>query len=172
MNKTLTYEKFPSWIVIITNLFSVSTYFLGVFIVLRLGWIAVTLYLAFILFLEYRLLSKHCVNCYYWGKVCGFGKGRISFWFFKKGDVSKFCAKEMTWKDMIPDLLVSLVPFIIGIVYLIISFDIILLIAVLLLVVLSTAGNGFIRGSLTCKYCKQKELGCPAESLFNKENEE
>ena len=36
------------------------------------------------------------------------------------------------------------------------------------IVILTTIGNGFIRGTLTCKYCKQGELGCPADRLFNK----
>jgi hypothetical protein len=138
-------------------------------ITLRLGWIAAVLYLVFILAFEYRLISKHCVNCYYWGKTCGFGKGRLSSLFFKRGDPSKFCDKEMSWKDLIPDLLISLVPLIIGIVLMIIKFDFILLFAVIILIVLTTFGNGFIRGTLTCKYCKQRELGCSADKLFNKE---
>jgi hypothetical protein len=25
-----------------------------------------------------------------------------------------------------------------------------------------------IRGSIACKYCKQRELGCPAEQMFAK----
>jgi hypothetical protein len=138
-------------------------------ITLRLGWIAAVLYLVFILALELRLISKHCVNCYYWGKTCGFGQGRLSSLFFKRGDPSKFCENKMSWKDMIPDLLVSLVPLIIGIVLMIIKFDFILLFASVILIVLTTSGNGFIRGNLTCKYCKQRELGCPAEKLFSKE---
>jgi len=44
----------------------------------------------------------------------------------------------------------------------------IVLFALLLLIVLSTTGNAFIRGTFTCKYCKQRDLGCPAEQLFNK----
>ncbi|HEY5125189.1 MAG TPA: hypothetical protein VIK14_15780 [Ignavibacteria bacterium] len=137
-------------------------------ITLRLRWIAAVLYLVFILALEYRLISKHCVNCYYWGKTCGFGKGRLSSLFFKRNDPSKFYENKMSWKDMIPDLLVSLVPLIIGIVLMIIKFDFILLFAAIILIVLTTSGNGFIRGNLTCSYCKQRELGCPAEKLFNK----
>jgi hypothetical protein len=171
MGKVLTYEKFPARIVWLTSIFSVVIYFLGAYIMLQLGWIALMVYLGYVFYLEYRLLSKHCVHCYYWGKLCAFGKGRVSSWFFRKGDISKFCAKEFTWKDMIPDLLVSLVPLIVGVVFLIIEFNIIILIALLLLIGLSTAGNGFIRGSLACKFCKQRELGCLAEKLFNKTNE-
>jgi len=37
-----------------------------------------------------------------------------------------------------------------------------------ILLVLSFGGNAFIRGSFACNYCKQKEIGCPAEKLFSK----
>jgi len=170
MEITKTHENFPVWIVILSNLVSILIYSSGFIITLRLGWIAAVLYLVFILAFEYRLISKHCINCYYWGKTCGFGKGRLSALFFKRGDPANFCSKEMSWKDMIPDLLVSLVPFIIGIVLMIISFDFILLFAVIILIGLTTIGNGFIRGNLTCRYCKQRESGCPADKLFNTNN--
>ena len=168
MEITKTHENFPVWIVILSNLVSILIYSSGFIITLRLGWIAAVLYLVFILGFEYRLISKHCINCYYWGKTCGFGKGRLSALIFKRGDPAQFCKKKMSWKDMIPDLLVSLVPFIIGIALLIIKFDFILLFAALILIALTTFGNGFIRGKLTCRYCKQRELACPAEKLFSK----
>jgi hypothetical protein len=169
MKTTQTYDNFPVWIVMLSNLVSILIYSSGFFITLRLGWIAAILYLVFILAFEYRLISKHCVNCYYWGMTCGFGKGRFSALFFKRGDPAKFCNNDMSWKDMIPDLLISLVPFIIGIILMIIKFDFTLLFAASILIVLTTMGNGFIRGNLTCRYCKQRDLGCPAEKLFNKD---
>jgi hypothetical protein len=169
METNKTYENFPVWIVILSSIVSILIYISGLIITLRLGWIIAVLYLVFILVFEYRLISKHCINCYYWGKTCGFGKGRLSSLFFKSGDPLKFCDKEMSWKDVIPDLLISLVPLIIGIVLMIIKFDLILFFAVIILILLTTIGNGFIRSNLTCRYCKQKESGCPAEKLFSKE---
>jgi hypothetical protein len=169
MEPTERYENYPAGIVIVSNLVSLAIYGLGFLIIFRLGLVFSLLYLLYILFFEYRLVSKHCPNCYYWGKACGFGKGRISSWFFQKGDVSKFCMKEMTWRDMIPDLLISLIPAVIGIILLIVRFDLLLLSALLLLVIFTTIGNGYVRGSLTCRYCKQKDLGCPADALFSKE---
>jgi hypothetical protein len=168
MGTAKTYDNFPAWVVASSNLLSLVIYVSGLIIILRTGWIPALLFLAFIMALEYRIISRHCVNCYYWGKVCGFGKGKLSSLFFSKGNPSKFCAKEMSWKEMIPDLLVSLVPLICGIVLMIIKFDFILLMAVLSVLILTTIGNNFIRGSLTCKYCRQRELGCPAEKLFSK----
>ena len=168
MEITKPHDNFPLRIVILSNTVSILVYFSGFIITLSLSWIAAILYLLFILALEFRLLSKHCVNCYYWGKTCGFGKGRLSSLFFKKGDPSKFCEKSFTWKDMIPDLLISLIPLIIAIAVIIIKFNLILLFATIILITLTTIGNGFIRSNLTCKYCKQREIGCPAEQLFSK----
>jgi hypothetical protein len=72
---------------------------------------------------------------------------------------------------MIPEMLVSLIPVITGIVLLFIHFSLILLMAIMLLILLTTVGNSLIRGRLTCIYCKQKDLGCPAHQLFNKEGQ-
>jgi hypothetical protein len=166
MNSERSFDQFPVWIPLLSNLQSLLIYATGILILLRASFAIAAIYLVFILLLEYRLISSHCVNCFYWGKTCGFGKGKVSALFFKMGDSAKFCSRKMTWKDMIPDLLVSLIPFTFGIILLIISFDIIILGALILMAVLSTAGNSYIRGSLTCRNCRQRELGCPAEELF------
>jgi hypothetical protein len=163
------YESYPVGTVVLSNLVSFGIYGLGFLIIFRLGLAFSLLYLLFILALEYRLLRYHCTNCYYWDKTCGFGKGKVSSLFFKKGDNSKFSEKDMTWRDMIPDILVSLIPMVIGIILLISKFDLILLSALIVLVLLTTTGNGFIRGTLTCNYCKQCELGCAAQKLFNQD---
>jgi hypothetical protein len=171
MSESKTFESYPLGSVVLSNVVSLSIYGLGFFILFRSGWILAILYLIFIFSLEIRLIKNHCTACYYWGKTCGFGKGRISSLFFKKGDASKFCGKQMTWKDMIPDMLVFLFPFLGGIVLLIIQFDYLVLISLLVLLFLTFPGNGYIRGKLTCPFCKQRELGCPANDLFKKKNE-
>lgn len=171
METPKTYENFPAWIVLGSNLLSFSIYALGFYILSGIGLWASFLFLIYVLALEIRIISKHCVSCYYWGKTCGFGKGRISALFFKKGDISRFCAKEMNWKDLIPDLLVSLIPVVTGIVLIIIHFNGLILLAIIAIIILITIGNSFIRGILTCHYCKQKELGCPANELFNKKSQ-
>lgn len=168
METIKTYDSFPIWIVILSNTVSILIYISGLILILQLGWIAGVLYLVYILAFEYRLLSRHCVGCYYWGKTCGFGKGRLSSLFFKKDDPSTFCNNKLSWKDLIPDVLISLVPLVIGIIFMIVKFEFIILFAAIVLIVLTTFGNGFIRGQLTCKFCKQRELGCPAEELFSK----
>ncbi len=70
---------------------------------------------------------------------------------------------------MVPDLMVSLIPIVAGVILLVIDFNWLILAMVLLLLLLSSLGNGLIRGSLACKYCRQREIGCPAEQLFNRD---
>lgn len=164
------FENYPCGTVIVSNLVSVGTYLAGGYIIYQFGIVWLTAYLLYVLFLEVRLMKKSCVNCYYYGKVCAFGRGKISSLLFKKGDLSKFGKRKITWKDVLPDFLVSMVPVLAGIGLLVVNFSWLVLSAVVVLVVLTSAGNGFVRGSLACKFCKQRELGCPAEKLFNKKH--
>ncbi|MCF8359497.1 MAG: hypothetical protein K9H26_12105 [Prolixibacteraceae bacterium] len=166
------FENYPFKSVLVSNLVSLTIYALGFFIILKSGLILSLLYLIYIFAFEFRLIRYHCTNCYYYGKTCGFGKGRISSWFFKKGNPANFCSKNMTWKDIIPDMLISLIPFVVGIVLLIIDFNFFILAGLIIILVLTTNGNGFVREKVTCNHCKQRELGCPADSLFNKEKQE
>jgi hypothetical protein len=162
------YENYPWWIVLLSSLVSIAIYLIGAFIIYQINLVSLILYLLFIGILEFLLIQGHCVNCYYYGKTCAFGRGRISKIFFGKGNVERFCKMHMTWKDMLPDLMVSLIPFIVGIILLIKHFNWTMLILVIILLLLTSVGNGFVRGQLACKYCKQRELGCPAEQLFNR----
>ena len=65
--------------------------------------------------------------------------------------------------------MVSIIPIIVGVILLIVNFNWLLLSMVLLLLLLTSMGNGLIRGSVACKYCRQREIGCPAEQLFNRD---
>jgi hypothetical protein len=162
------FEDYPAQTVILANLVSLAIYISGAFIMYQIGLLWMVLYLAFIGYLEIGLLKGHCVNCYYYGKRCAFGKGKLSSLLFRKGKSSEFCKKHMTWKDIAPDFMVSVIPMIIGGVILIFDFSWLILFLVILLFVLSFPGTAFVRGSLACKHCRQRELGCPAEKLFKK----
>lgn len=168
MKQQKSYENYPAYIVVISNTLSILICLIGAFIIYQIGLIWLVVYLLYILFLEIRLLKAHCVDCYYYGKTCAFGKGRLSSIFFKKGNAKHFVKKQMTWKDIVPDFIVSLAPVIIAIVILIIKFNWLILIMLIVLLLLTFSGNAFVRGKLACKYCKQREIGCPAEKLFKK----
>lgn len=163
-----TYENYPCWIIFLSNFVALATYFIGAYIIYQAGLVWMIIYVAYILFLEMRLLRGHCVDCYYYGKSCAFGKGKLSSLFFKKGNSKRFCQMKLAWKDLAPDLMVGLIPLVIGIIFLVYDFSWIMLILVIALFLLISFGNAFVRGSLACKYCRQRELGCPAEKLFAK----
>ncbi|MFA4833792.1 MAG: hypothetical protein WC619_03010 [Patescibacteria group bacterium] len=168
MEQPKTYENYPGCIIFASNFVSIATYLIGAFIMAQIGLIWLVLYLLYIAGLEIRLMKWHCTSCYYYGKYCAFGKGKISSWFFKKGDPNNFLRNKITFKDILPDFLVSIIPLIAGLVLLISNFNWLILALIILLVILASAGSGFVRKNLACKFCKQREIGCPAEQLFNK----
>jgi hypothetical protein len=161
-------ENYPTVIVIGSNLLSLLIYGIGAFILFRFGIIWVIGYVFFILILEFRLLSRHCVDCYYYGKTCAFGKGRLSSMFFQKGNPEKFNQIRITWRDIVPDFLVFMIPILAGILILVQEFTWSVLILILVLFLLGFLGNALVRGQLACRYCKQREIGCPAAQLFDK----
>lgn len=170
MEKSKTFENFPCWIIIISNIISIAIYIMGAYILYQFGIIWLLFYLLYIFALEIRLMKKSCVNCYYYGKFCAFGKGKISSFLFKKGNPKKFIEDKISWKNILPDFLVSIIPIIFGVILLILKFNLLMLLLILLLLILTSIGNSFIRSSLACKFCKQREIGCPAEKLFNRKN--
>lgn len=161
------YENYPFWIILISNLVSFAIYFIGGYIIYRVGFMWMITYIVYILFL-YLKLMKNCTNCYYYGKYCAFGTGKLSAVFFRKGSNKKFCQREMSLKDLIPELLVSVIPLIAGLVLLVVKFDFFMLLLVIILFILTSTGNAFVRGKCACRYCKQRKLGCPAEKMFKK----
>ena len=90
--------------------------------------------------------------------------------FFSKGIPERFCQKKITIKDIIPDFLVFIIPVVIGIVLLLIEFRLAILILIIVLLVLGFPGNALVRGQLACRYCRQKEIGCPAAQLFDEKS--
>lgn len=162
------YLKYPRHIVLITNLHSLGIYAIGIYLVAGLtGWLLIP-WIAYLLFLEIRLLSTGCTHCFYYDRTCAFGRGKISALFFRKKDPAGFSQRCFTWKNMIPDLLVSFIPLSTGIYWLIVDFNWIVLSLLILLLFLSSTGNAFVRGKLACLHCRQTETGCPAYELFNK----
>jgi hypothetical protein len=168
MDKIEIYENFPIRIVILCNILPLLIYATGAAILAGFsGWIALG-YVLFCLWLEYRVLKYSCVNCTYYGKVCGSGKGKLCSLLFKPGDPRTFVQKEISWMELIPDFLVSIIPFIGGVILLVLDFNWLTVGLLALLLALTFGGNAVIRGTFMCKHCRQRELGCPAEKLFRK----
>jgi hypothetical protein len=162
------YENFPIWIPTIAISLSVIGYIIGAFILYRFGILFSIIYLFYCFCAELLVIRKSCKDCWYYGKICGLGKGKIAPLFVKKGDTKKFADKHISLIHMIPDFLVVILPLLGGVILLIMDFSILILFFMIVLIILFFGGTAFIRGTFACKYCKQKDIGCPAYAIFNK----
>lgn len=163
------YESYPLWMVAVINILMLAVYVAGAYIMFKLSLITGVLYVIFILILEFQLYKNACTYCCYYGKMCAFGKGIIASLFFKKGDPKKFGEREISFKDMIPQLLVVLIPLAIGIALLVSrGFNLLILIAMIYPVFSWVCLNSVIYGKLACPHCKQGTICCQALKFFTK----
>lgn len=172
MNKVKTYENFPVWIPVLSNTFALLIYVVGAYILSGFGMLFTLLYLLYCLWVEITILKGSCVNCYYYGKICGLGKGKLCSLILKKGDPQKFAEKELSWYKLLPDFIVFIFPIVGGIILLVRDFTWFLAAILTVFVILYFGGNAVIRGSFVCKHCMQRKIGCPAEQMFRKEKEQ
>jgi len=161
-------EKYPCRTILLTNSVSLAIYALGIGIMAQVNWWVMAAFILYIGWLEIRLIKGGCVNCYYYGRWCAFGRGKIAGWLFKQGDPERFARRELTFRDLLPDLLLAVIPFLTGLVLLILNFNWGTLVALVALFLLASSGNGLVRSKLACPNCHQRETGCPAERFFNK----
>jgi len=171
MIKTKSYVNFPIWIPFIAILVSLTSYSIGAVILSGFGIIFSILYLFYCLGAELLVIIRSCRDCWYYGKICGLGKGKIAPLFIKKGDIKKFANRNISIVHMIPDFLVIILPLFGGVILLILDFSILVLSLMVFILVLFFGGTAVIRGTFACKYCKQKDIGCPAYAIFNKKKE-
>ncbi len=68
---------------------------------------------------------------------------------------------------MVPDLLAFIIPLLAGIILILQKFTWVIPVLVAALFLLSFPGTAYVRTKLACRYCKQREIGCPAERLFD-----
>lgn len=162
------YENYPLKNVLIYNLVTYSVYAVGLFLMFSLHKIAGGLFFIYILFIEFSVYKGGCRHCYYYGKTCVAGRGKIVPLFFKKGNPKKFCEKTLSFKDFIPSLLVAFIPVFAGIYLMIKDFNLLILILTLWPLIVNFAGNPIVYGKIACPHCKQGAKCCPACEYFKK----
>lgn len=169
MEETKCYDNFPAWMALLAVLLTLLIYAIGALILAGFNSIIALLYLLYCLWIELRILQRSCVNCFYYGKTCGLGRGKLCSVLFKKGDPHRFAADEISWAAMLPDFLVFIIPLVGGIILVVMEFTWLLVALLGLFAILAFGGTAVIRGSFACKHCKQREIGCSAEQLFSQE---
>ncbi len=168
MNSNRPYEKFPFRMVLVAVMTNVSIYALGAVILSGFGNVVAGLFLLYCFGVEIHVMKMSCVDCCYYGKWCAFGKGKVAPLLFKQGDPKRFAAKCISWKELLPDMLVLLIPLAGGVALMIRDFSWVVAALLAALLALSFGGNYLVRSRIACKYCRQRELGCPAERFFGK----
>ncbi len=167
METIRSYKNFPFSLIAASVLVNISIYALGAFILAGFGTLMAALYLLLCLGNEVHVMIKSCADCYYYGKWCAFGRGKAAALFFKRGDPQRFLTKSISRKDLTLDMLTVVFPLVGGIALLINGISWVIVIALALLLTFSFGGNYLIRSRVACFYCKQRELGCPAERFFS-----
>ena len=153
-------ERYPKSGVIIGNLLMVIWIALGTiacwFLIPIVAWIYLAVGVSMVWVVLRRLL---CVNCYYYGKWCATGWGKLAAVFFKKGDVGKFSTSIGAKIAPITYGLLSIVPIIMLIVALIEQVSVQRIVVLVLLIGISAYSTVFNRRK-TCVKCKMR-LICP-----------
>jgi len=95
----------------------------GIYLLSRINIIFPGLFIIYLIALEISVYKEGWVCCYYYGKRCASGRGKIVSKIFKKDDPKKFCERQVTIKNFIPTLLVTIIPVVTGIYLLLQSFS-------------------------------------------------
>ena len=162
------FEKYPISAVFAFQFVSLVNYAVGIYLLYLINQVFAGLFIVYIIALELFTYKEGCSSCYYYGKRCMSGRGKIAPLFVKKGNSRDFCKKQITWKNLLPTVLLSLIPIIAGVYLLIQSFSFLVLGLMLVPVLTWFIGNPLLYGKLGCLHCKQGRICCPANEFFGK----
>lgn len=121
------------------------------------------IYFAFAIIMVYVVLRKLvCTNCYYYGKLCAMGWGKLSALLFKKGNIKDFKTSIGVKLAPLTYGLLSIIPLILVVISIFLGFSI-FKIVILVLLLLVSFYSGAISRKKTCAECKMK-LMCPGSA--------
>ena len=160
--KEVIFENYPKRIIVLSNLAMLVGYAIGAIILAGFGILVAVAYLIFCPVLTIILMKDGCNYCYYYGKWCGDGKGKIVPLFFKKRYDRDFSKMKFSNWDVFLVFLPTILPVIGAIVLLLIDFSWIMLILLILCIVIGLVSIIVMHGAVICKNCKQGRIGCPA----------
>lgn len=154
------FEEYSKASIFLGNLMMLIWIALGTIASWFLHPLAAWIYLTFAVVMVGIVLRKLvCTNCYYFGKWCCLGWGKLSALFFKKGDIEKFAASLGIKLAPLTYGLLSIIPIILIVISLFQSFLLIKLIVLILLLLVSFY-SGALSRKKACADCKMR-LVCP-----------
>jgi hypothetical protein len=156
-------ESFPLPRIIFSNVLMLVWIGLGTiacwFVYPLVAWI----YLAAALIMIFVVLRKLvCTNCYYHGKQCALGWGKVSALFFNPGSIDQFSTCAGIKAAPITYGLLTLIPLVLCIIALVQEVTV-LKVAVLVLLLALAVYSGVINRKVACTNCKMR-LICPGSA--------
>jgi hypothetical protein len=153
-------EDFPGTGIFLGNLLMVIWIALGTIACYFFNSVVAWIYLGVAVLMVFVVLrGLVCVNCYYYGKWCPTGWGKLSALLFKQGDIEKFGESIGLKLAPVTYGLLTLVPLVLGTISAVQHFS-----AVKPVVLAAILVIGFYSGSVArksaCAQCKMK-LCCP-----------
>jgi asparagine N-glycosylation enzyme membrane subunit Stt3 len=151
-------EDFPKSVIIIRWVILLFAFALGIYVLFELHQMLAIVYIVYsVMALTLILTLSRCVNCFYHGRLCNTGWGKIAAYLFKKGDESKYVDRydyaiflHLLW--LIPLLAAALQA---------VRRRNILSLAILAAYLFALFVEKIILKKLCCKRCHQKDF-CPA----------
>ena len=153
-------EEHPKSIAVIGNVIMLLWISLGTVACWFFNPIVAGVYLAFAVVMVFIVLRKLvCTNCYYYGKWCPIGWGKLSALFFRKGSIEKFSTGIGVKLAPLTYGLLTLIPLVLIIISIIREFTVVKA-AVLVLLILVSIYSGAVSRKNSCMKCKMR-LICP-----------
>jgi hypothetical protein len=150
-------EEYPWRLVIVGNLLMLAWIGLGTASCYFFHHIAAWVFLAVALLLVFVVLRKLvCTNCYYYGKRCASGWGKLSALMFKQGDIERF--NDSVGVKLAPAIygLLTLVPLVLGTIAAVRDFSVVKVIVLAALLLLGFY-SGAISRNKSCSQCKMRD---------------
>ena len=161
MTKNEKLDEYPIKIVCVSATLTVISYLLGALVLFVIHPVLGFLFLVLAIFTIIVSMKLRCTHCYYLGKYCNFGLGKLAAILFKKGELKEF----RNPKKVVPTAILSfgtmLLPVIAGIGLIVFDFSLINIGLLLVYILLGIMPNFFVRGNF-CEKCMQGQLGCPS----------
>jgi hypothetical protein len=154
-------ENYPIKIVCVSATLTIISYLLGTFVFYVLNPILGLIFFLLAVSTLIISLKLRCTNCYYLGKYCNFGLGKLAAILFKKGDSNEFSDPKKVITTAILSFGTMLLPIIAGIGLILFDFSLINLGLLIIYILFGIVPNFFVRGNF-CDKCMQGQLGCPS----------
>ncbi|MBM3156289.1 MAG: hypothetical protein FJ004_03275 [Chloroflexi bacterium] len=159
-------EEYPKSWIMLGNLGMLLWIALGTAACWFLYPLAAWIYLPVALFMVFVILRwLVCTNCYYYGKWCPTGWGKLTALLFKQGSIEKFSKSAGIKLAPLTYGLLSLIPLILVIIALVRDFTVPKLVVLILLLLISgysAVGNR----KKSCAKCKMRTI-CPGSGVRN-----